>query len=127
MILDLARIGALHSRLQITITLVLIVLAIWGAIIAFRSGAGPAYTAGLSVAHLLILAQCLLGLILLFSVGVRSSLALHVVYGATMAAALPAVRRYNRRYPPQRQALIFAATCLVLAGMAMRSVATGAA
>jgi hypothetical protein len=127
MTIDLARIAALHSRLQVTITLVLLALAAWGLIAALRNGAGQGYAAGLRVAQLLILAQCALGLIILFGDGIRAFPALHTVYGVTMAAALPAIRRYNREYPPRRQAWILAAACLVLAGMAIRAVATGAA
>ncbi len=125
--MDLARIAALHSRLQITITLVLLGLAVWGLLTALRSGVGQAYTAGLGVAQLLILAECALGLILLFGSSMGGNLALHIIYGVTLAAALPAIRRYNREYSARRQAWILAAACLVLAGMAMRAVATGAA
>ena len=126
MTLDLVRITALHGRVQITITLVLLALVVWGLIAALRNGAGQGYAAGLSVAQLLILAQCILGLIVWFGSGMRSSLALHLVYGVTMAAVLPAIRRYNRVHTPRRQAWILAATCLTLAGMAIRAVATGA-
>jgi hypothetical protein len=125
--IELARIAALHSRLQVTLTLVLLALAVWGLIAALRSGAGQGYAAGLSVAFLLILAECALGVLLFFGGRMRGDLALHIVYGATMAATLPAIRRYNRGYTPRRQAWILAVTCLVLAGMAMRAVATGSA
>jgi hypothetical protein len=127
MSLDLARIAALHNRLQITITLLLLALAAWAVVAALRNGAGEAYGAGLRIAQLLILAQCVLGLLVLLGSGFRHGLALHIVYGITMAATLPAIRRYNRGYPPRRQAWILAATCLVLAGMAIRAVATVAA
>lgn len=123
--IDLVRLLTLHSRLQITISLVLVGLVLWAGVIAMRGGVGPRYEAALAVAALLLLAEAGLGLVLIVGGFGRTELALHLIYGLTLAVAIPALRRYNRAHPPQKQAWIYALAGLVLLGMVLRMVATG--
>jgi len=119
------RITQLHSRLQVTITLALAALVVWGVVSYARGGVGRGYQAGLAIAQLLILAEGALGLILLVAGGAPGRLALHIVYGAVAALILPGVYLANRGRQGRWEALIYAAACLLLVGVAIRAYETG--
>lgn len=120
----MARIALLHSRLQLTLSALLVALLLWGLICAARGRVGQSYIAGLWVAQLLIMAQGLLGVSLLFVSGAPAGLALHGIYGLVAAGCLPAAIAYNRGRAGRWEALIFAAVCLFLLGVLIRAVAT---
>lgn len=105
------RIAGLHSRLQLTITGLLVALVVWGLVCAWRGRVGGGFTAGLWVAQLLIVAQGLLGLALLAATGFPGELALHVIYGAVAAGCLPAALRYNSGRSSRWEALVLVAVC----------------
>lgn len=118
------RIALLHSRLQFTISAVLAALLIWGLVAALRGRVGQGYTAALWVAQLLIIAQSLLGLVLLFGDVALGPLALHIVYGLVAVSCLPAAFLYNRGRASRWEALVFAAVCLFLLGIVIRAFET---
>ncbi len=115
----------LHSRLQITISLVLAALVIWGLVCALRGIVGRRYTAALWVVELLIIAEALLGLPMLLGAAWPARLAMHMVYGAVALALLPGAIAYGRGRAGRRQALTYATVCLFLLGVAMRAALTG--
>jgi hypothetical protein len=119
------RIAQLHSRLQITVSLVLVALIVWGLICYTRGALSRGYGAGLAIVELLIVAEGALGLILLGSGAMPRGLALHIVYGAVAALVLPAVHLLNRGRRGRWEALTFAAACLFLLGIAIRAYQTG--
>lgn len=119
------RIAQLHSRLLITISIVLAALVLWGLGSFARGGVGRSYSAGLAIAQLLILAECGLGLILLAAGAAPVGLALHIVYGAVAALILPAIYLANRGRNSRWDALIYAVACLFLLGIAARAHQTG--
>jgi hypothetical protein len=86
-----ARIASLHAALLFTLLLVFGVLAVWGlAGAAFGQGPGRAYRSGLVIGQLLLVAEALLGALLLVG-GLRPAQpALHVVYALVAIAVLPA-------------------------------------
>jgi hypothetical protein len=119
------RIAELHSRLQATIALLMLALAIWGFIgYLRRAGAGQHYGAALAVGGLLMLAEGLLGLLLLFGGAQPARLSLHIIYGVVGALALPIAALYGRGRGQRAQSLIYALTCLFLLGVAIRAYAT---
>jgi hypothetical protein len=118
------RIALLHSRLQLTISGVLVALIVWGLIEAWRGRVGQGYLAAIWVAQLLIVAQALLGLPLLLSTGQAGRLALHLVYGVVALACLPAALAYNRGRATRWEALVLAATSLFLLGVVIRAFET---
>ncbi len=120
------RIALLHSRLQLTISAVLVALIVWGLICAWRGRVGQGYLAAVWVAQLLIGAQCLLGLGLLLADGRPGRLALHIIYGAVAAACLPAALAYNRGRATRWEALVLAAASLFLLGVVIRAFETAA-
>lgn len=118
------RIALLHSRLQFTISALLAVLVVWGLVSAWRGRVGQGYQAAIWVAALLIGAQSLLGLALLFAGGLQARLAMHLVYGAVAVATLPAAVAYNRGRATRWEALILAAVSLFLLGIVIRAFET---
>jgi hypothetical protein len=121
----MSHLSLLHSRLQITIGLALAALVLWGLICALRGAVDRGYTAALWVAELLIIAEALLGLPLLFGAARPARLALHLIYGAVALALLPGAILYSRGRAGRWDALTYAAVCLFLLGVAMRADLTG--
>lgn len=119
-------IAQLHSRLQLTISAVLIALVIWGLFCAWRARVGQGYLAAIWVAELLLVAQALLGLLLLVDDGQPGRLALHIIYGAVALACLPAALAYNRGRSSRWEALVLAAACFFLLGVVIRAFETAA-
>ena len=121
------RLIQLHSRLQATIALVMLILAVWGMVSYLRGvGVGQAYRAALAVGGLLMLAEGLLGLLLLTGEAQPARLALHIVYGVVGVLSLPLAALYGRGRSGPSQSLIYGLVCLFLLGVAIRAYATGA-
>lgn len=121
------RISLLHTRLQVTLVLVMLVLTLWGLINFLRqAGVGRYYEAGLSIGGLLAIAESLLGIPLLFGAEQPARLFLHIVYGIVAAAGLPAAYLYNRGRRGRAEALVYAGVSLFLLGIAIRAYETGA-
>lgn len=118
------RIALLHGRLQLTITVLLATLVVWGLICAWRGRVGQGYLGAIWIAELLIVAQSLLGLALLFRAGFPAGLALHMIYGGVAVACLPAALAYNRGRATRWEALVLAAASLFLLGVVIRAYET---
>ncbi|PDW02729.1 hypothetical protein [Candidatus Viridilinea mediisalina] len=118
------RIALLHSRLPITTTGLLIVLLLWGVIEVARGRAGPSFMAMLWVAQLLIMAQFVIGVLLLVGNIRRFDLALHIFYALVTVSFLPAALTYFREREGRRAVLHLLGCCLVLLILVLRSVAT---
>lgn len=120
------RIALLHARLQITISLLLAILVLWGLVCALRSRVGQGYLVGLAIAQLLLMSQALLGLLLIFGNTQPARFALHIVYGIVGVTCLPGVYFYNGRRTGRWEALTYAGVTLFLLGIVIRSFETGA-
>lgn len=120
----IAHLAQLHSRLQITISLVLIGLLIWGLLAAARGGVGRGYLAGLAIAQLLLMAQALIGLVIAFGAPSAAGLILHYVYGVVAISCLPAAYLYNRGRTGRWEALTYAAAAFFVLGVAIRAAQT---
>jgi len=118
------RIALLHDRLLTTLVLLLGVLLLWGLACVARGSVGRGYIAGLWVAQLLIVAQGLLGVLLLVTGGQVVLYALHAIYGVTAAFFLPAAIAYNRGRAGRREALVYAGACVFLLGVLARTATT---
>jgi len=120
------RIALLHNRLQLTITIVLLIVTCWGALNVLRNGVvGRLYGSILSIAGLLLLMEGLLGLILLFGSQQSAHLVLHLVYGTLAVVALPLAYLISRERSERTRLMIFSLTCLFLVGIAIRAYETG--
>jgi hypothetical protein len=120
------RIALLHNRLQLTITIVLLVITCWGLVNFFRNGAvGRLYASMLTIAGLLLLAEGLLGLALLFGSRQPARLVLHLVYGTLAVLALPLAYLMSRARSERTRLMIFSLTSLFLVGIVIRAYETG--
>jgi hypothetical protein len=120
----LARISGLHSRLQLTILLVLGGLLLWGLICAARRRVDPGFVASIWIAQLLLLAQAGLGFMLLIRGPSLLGLALHLIYALIAIAILPASLRYTHTMPPREAALTLTGMCFVLLIVVARAAET---
>jgi uncharacterized PurR-regulated membrane protein YhhQ (DUF165 family) len=118
------RIALLHSRLPFTTTALLVVLLLWGLVELARGQAGQGFMAMLWVAQLLLIAQTLLGLLLLLGNLRRPDLALHLIYGLLCVAFLPAALAYFRERKGRRAVLSLIGCGFVLLILVLRTVAT---
>lgn len=118
----MARIAALHGRLQLTLTLLLAALLLWSLFCAARGRLGRGLLAGLWVAELLLAAQALLGALLL--AGGAAVAGLHLVYGVVALLALPLAISYVGGRTGRWEALTLALACLFLLGVLLRATVT---
>lgn len=118
-------VGLLHEGFARVILLYFLALGVWG-LVAWRTGrgVGPSYRGALLIAELVALLQGAAGAILLIQ---RPPLeAVHVLYGISIALALPVAYVYARPRPTRQQALVYAIASLFAVGLAIRGITTGA-
>lgn len=115
----------LHARLQVTISLVLAALIVWGLFCALRRTVSRSYTAVLWMTELLVITEALIGTVMLFSAIQPSRLAMHIVYGVVAITLLPGTILSTQGRSGRREALIYAAVCLFMLGIVGRSYQTG--
>lgn len=116
----------MHSRLLLTLLLVLGALTLWGGL-GYLRGRGPSqgYRALLAIGQLLLLAEALLGLGLL-AYGLQPARpATHLIYGLVATLTLPGAALYMRGRDPRGTLLVYSLACLFLCGIALRALATG--
>lgn len=120
------RIAATHAALLFTILLVFGALTLWGLFgAAFNQAPGPLFLSALVIGELLVIAEALLGVVLLFG-GLRAARPeLHIVYAIVAIATLPAAHRYSQGRSQRQQFLIYALACLFVWAVALRGVETG--
>ncbi len=116
------RLFALHSRLQITITAVIVVGLIWALIVAWRNQGEMQPLSG--ILQLLIMAQSAIGLVLLWQTDVLR-MALHVIYGIVAVGLIPAAEIALRQRLPRSIGLAYAVIMLMLLIIVGRLYETG--
>lgn len=116
----------MHAHLLFTIVLCFGSLALWGLVNAIRRQAvSGGFICGLWIGELLLIAQFLIGMVLLLS-GLRPyQTVMHILYGVISAIVLPVALAYSRDRSIGQQQLILAMTCLLLCGITLRALATG--
>ncbi len=116
------RLFTLHSRLQITITAVIVVGLIWALIVAWRNQGGMQPLSG--ILQLLIMAQSAIGFVLLWQADVLR-MALHVIYGIVAVGLIPAAEIALRHRLPRSAGLAYAGIMLMLLIVVGRLYETG--
>jgi heme A synthase len=90
-----------------------------------RQGIDASFWGVLAAGEVLYLVQVVVGLLLL-AAGLRPArTAVHLLYGAMLAMALPGVYLATRAADTRQEALLYAAAGLFLAGVALRGMSTG--
>ena len=115
-----------HNRLATTALLLSAIIAAWGLLnFLRRQPVTSAYWGGLAVLEVLMVAQAVLGLVLLLGGGQLARPVVHVLYGATAVLSVPAAYVYTRGRDSRTENLIYAVVCLWLFFIVERSMTTG--
>lgn len=122
----MAAMTLLHARLLITILLFFGVLSIWGFANFLRGGGVTGgYRGALAIGELLLLAEFVLGVALYLGGDRPFRPGVHILYGVVAIITLPGAFSYTRGRDGRSEQLIYTLTCLFLAGIALRALATG--
>jgi hypothetical protein len=118
----------IHARLLFTILLFFGALALWGLVNFLRGQAiSGSYRGALAIGELLMIAQSLIGVALLFAGRQPFRTGIHILYGVVAIITLPGAFAYTRGRDSRYEQLIYAIVCLFLCGIALRALETGRA
>ena len=122
----MATLALLHARLVVTILLFFGILSIWG-VFSYLGGQSisGSYKGALAIGELLMLAEFVLGVLLLLSGAQPYRLSIHILYGIVAIIGLPGAFAYTRGRDDRWELLIYVAVCLFLCGIALRAMTTG--
>jgi hypothetical protein len=116
----------LHARLLFTILLFFGALTLWGVVGYLRGQPiSGGYRGALAIGELLMLAQFIIGVLLLIGGRQPAREAVHILYGLVAIIMLPGTFAYTRGRDSRWEQLIYAAVCLFLCGIALRALETG--
>jgi len=116
----------LHQGFSRVVLIYSVLMALWG-LILYMQGSNPSggYLGALVLAEAVAVLQALVGLVLLLQ-GHRPGDALHYLYGVLAVVTLPFAYLYSDRATERRDSLIFGLAALLLVGIAIRAITTGA-
>ena len=116
----------IHSRLAMTVLYYCSALALWGLWRFFRrQGIDSNYWGALAIGEVLLIAQGVLGVILLLGAGASPGRSIHILYGAIGALTIPAVYVYTKGGDQRRDMLIYAVVMLFQVAILVRALMTG--
>ena len=122
----MAALTVLHARLLVTILLFFGALSIWGLFGYLRGqGISGSYKGALAIGELLMLAEAIIGVLLLVGGAQPYRLTIHILYGIVAVITLPGTFAYTRGRDDRWEQLIYVAACLFLCGIALRALTTG--
>jgi len=122
----MATLAVLHARLLVTILLFFGALSIWGFFSYLRGQSiSGSYKGALAIGELLMLAEFVIGVLLLLSGAQPYRLSIHILYGIVAIIGLPGAFAYTRGRDDRWELLIYVAVCLFLCGIALRALTTG--
>lgn len=122
----MAALDVLHARLLVTILLFFGALSIWGFFNYLRGQSiSGGYKGALAIGELLLLAEFIIGVLLLLGGARPYRLSIHILYGIVAIVTLPGTFAYTRGRDDRWEQLIYVAVCLFLCGVALRALSTG--
>ena len=122
----MATLAVLHARLVVTILLFFGILSIWGVFSYLRGKSiSGSYKGALAIGELLMLAQFVIGVLLMLGGAQPFRPGIHILYGVVAIIGLPATFAYTRGRDERWELLIYVAVCLFLCGIALRALGTG--
>ena len=122
----MAALAVLHARLLVTILLFFGALSIWGFFSYLRGQSiSGSYKGALAIGELLMLAEFVIGVLLLFGGAQPARLSIHILYGIVAIIGLPGAFAYTRGRDDRWELLIYVTVCLFLCGSALRALSTG--
>ncbi len=115
----------LHTRLSISATIYAFALGAWAAWNFFRAGGVSGnYLGALMVGELLVIAQGIIGGLMLL-VGGRPGDPIHLLYGILVALLWPLAYAYTQGRTDRRESGIYALVGFFIFGLAIRAIMTG--
>ena len=115
----------LHQQLAQTVIFYLFAMGAWSALNFFRGkGVDPSYRGALVIGEIVMLAQGVLGVIMLI-LGLRPADLLHLLYGVLVAFSWPGVYIYTQARQGRAEAGIYAIVSFFMFGLAIRAIMTG--
>ncbi len=115
----------IHDRLSNAVIFFMIVIGLWGFYSFFRGEElGGSLGGSFVIGQGLLMAQALIGLILVFQGG-RPLASLHYVYGTVIVLLLPFAYTFVRDRYPRQGLLLCSTTALFIAALAFRAIVTG--
>ncbi len=116
----------LHCRVALATLFFAFSLGAWGAgAFVLRRGVSGNYLGALVIGEILVLAQAVLGMALVFG-GKFPTDALHFLYGVTIAISWPGAYTYTHGETGRREMGIYALVSFFVFGLAVRALMTGA-
>ena len=115
----------IHSRLALTAIFYALAMGIWAAWSYFRGhGISSNYWGALVIGELVMLAQGVLGIVLVISGRMPADI-IHFLYGVLVALSWPGVYIYTNARTGRSEAVIYALVSFFIFGLAIRAVMTG--
>lgn len=116
----------LHARTANTVLLYAFAMGAWSAWNYFRKqGVGGNYFGAMAVGELLMIAQGILG-VLLLGLGARPSDFIHFLYGVLVTLMWPLTYVYTHARVERKEAGLYALVAFFIFGLSLRAVMTGA-
>lgn len=113
----------LHSNLLFTILVVFGILALWSLMLGLlRRPVGQWLLSGMAIGVLLVLAECILGILMIIQ-GLRPfRTEMHILYGIIALLTIPIAHSSARNREPRSQGLMYAFACMFVCVIALRAV-----
>jgi hypothetical protein len=114
-----------HHRLSNAAAFFTFIMGSWAAILALRGrGLDGSYLGAILVGELLLVAEALLGAVLLAGLGLAPARGIHLLYGLLAVLIWPFLFTATRRDGGRREAILFAAGSFFLWGLVLRAATT---
>lgn len=121
------QLSEIHARLANTAVIFCIIIAVWGGWRFLRKqGVNSNYWGAAVIAEILIIVQGLLGVFLWISDLRPARGWLHILYGVVGVLAIPLVYAYTKGREDRPEMLIYCVGFLILTGLLLRAIVTGA-
>ncbi|MBI3244373.1 MAG: hypothetical protein HYZ49_19000 [Chloroflexi bacterium] len=114
----------IHSRLATTGMLYSAAVGLWALYLAFRKRDLDAnFWGALAINEIIFIVEAVLG-VTMWAQGLRPGRLIHILYGIVAIITIPSAFAFTRGRGTRREALIYGALCLFLAGVAIRAATT---
>jgi hypothetical protein len=116
----------LHGRIAVTAILFAGICGVWGIYNYLRNeGVSGNYWGTLAIGELLMVAQGILGIVLMLEAHRPARPGIHILYGIVAVVTWPAVYIFTQGRATRRESLIYGVIGLFMVGVTVRALMTG--